>query len=68
MDYRVMIVEDSDLPTRQDWALARQGSTTMLFVTESAAARPEQWEAAWRGANLLANQRLQREHGLSAAL
>ena len=68
MQYRVMFVEDSALPPRQDWALARQGSTTMLFIKRGAADEPKRWEAAWRGANLLANQRLEREHGLAAAL
>lgn len=68
MEYSVMFVEDSALPPRHDWALVRQGSTTMLFFKESAAACALRWEAAWRGANLLANKRLEREHGVSAAL
>lgn len=68
MEYTVMFVEDAALPARQDWALARQGPATMLFMKLSVAADTKRWEAAWRGANLLANQRLEREHGLTAAL
>lgn len=68
MDYAVMFVEDAALPARQDWALARQGSTTMLFMRESVIHDAERWEAAWQGANLLANKRLEREHGIAAAL
>ena len=68
MKYVIDFVDDADLPARHDWALVRQRDTTMLFIKRSAAERPERWEAAWAGANLLANQRLEREHGLAAAL
>lgn len=68
VNYAVMFVEDSALPGRHDWALVRQGQTTMLFMRDSVVHDSERWEAAWRGANLLANKRLQREHGIATAL
>jgi hypothetical protein len=67
MQYAVMFVEDHELPPGHDWALARQGETTMLFAKESKVSE-RMLERAWRGANLLANQRLKREHGIPATL
>lgn len=67
MHYAVMFVGEHELPAKQDWVLARQGDTTMLFAKESKVTEAL-LERAWRGANLLANQRLEREHGVSSAL
>lgn len=67
MHYAVMFVDDHDLPAGQDWVLARQGETTMLFAKESKVTE-RLLERAWLGANLLANQRLEREHGVTSAL
>lgn len=67
MQYAVMFVEDHELPSGHDWVLARQGETTMLFAKESEVSE-RLLERAWRGANLLTNERLKREHGLTAAL
>jgi len=67
MQYAVMFVEDHELPSEHDWILARQGETTMLFAKESKVSE-RLLERAWLGANLLANQRLEREHGLTKTL
>jgi hypothetical protein len=67
MHYAVMFVADHDLPPGKDWVLARQGDTTMLFAKESKVSE-RMLERAWCGANLLANQRLEREHGVTSAL
>ena len=68
MHYAVMFVDNADLPAGHDWAIARQRETTMLFIKRAAVDCPRRWERVWRGANLLANQRLEREHGLTKAL
>ena len=67
MQYAVMFVEDHELPAGHDWALARQGDMTMLFAKESRVSE-RMLERAWVAANLLANQRLEREHGLTKVL
>lgn len=36
MRYRVVYVEDADLPASQDWAIVRTPSETFLFVREAA--------------------------------
>ena len=67
MHYAVMFVEDHELPPEHDWVIARQGDTTMLFAREAKISE-QMLERAWVGANLLANQRLKREHGITSAL
>lgn len=67
MQYEVRFVRDGDLPVRHDWAMVRQGRITVLFIKQSALS-PHVLEQAWRAGNLLANQRLEREHGFPAAL
>ena len=67
MQYAVLFVQEDELPPGHSWVLARQGETTMLFIKESQVTE-RMLERAWEGANLLANQRLKREHGLTSAL
>lgn len=67
MQYEVRYVHPNALPALQDWAIARQGDMTVLFVKRGRMT-PHLLQRAWRGGDLLADERLQREHGLPHAL
>jgi hypothetical protein len=67
MQYEVRFVDPDALPDSHDWAMAQQGEAMVLFVKRDRVT-PYLLEKAWLGANLLANQRHQRTHGVSVSL
>lgn len=67
MHFEVIFLGDDELPERHDWAMVWREGHPWLFVKESRVTT-QLLELAQRGAVLLANERLEREHRLSPAV